>query len=140
MNRTRRPPDVHESPAPPPNRSRLAPHRPRTLRRHRRIVIERQEPRRLEIRELIVIDRPEERRRRPREKQQRQRNHDEQNVHAASAVGSIGRAGPRAGRSTAARPIRIAFRTTTSELTDIPSAASSGGTKPSAASGTAAKL
>src|SRR5690606_36228669 len=109
-------------------------------RRRRRIVVERHEARRLHIRELVVIHGPEERGGRAREKQQRQRNHDEQNVHAAPAAGKTHCSGRRAPRSTFARPILIAFSTTTSELIDIPSAASSGGTKPSAASGTAARL
>src|SRR5690606_26590422 len=118
-------------------------------RRPRRIVIERQQARRVHIGELVVIDGPEERRDGAREQHERQRNHDEQHVHAAgtSNVVTPSRSVPIGAalsawrsRRSIARPMRIAFSTTTSELTDMPSAARSGGTKPSAASGTAAML
>src|SRR5690606_1084571 len=118
-------------------------------RRSPRIGPDRQQARRLHIGELIVIDRPEERGGRPDEQHERQRNHDQDHVHAAGTSnvetpfrsGAIGAAASeRASPCPTPRPIRIAFSTTTSELKDMPSAASNGGTKPSAASGTAATL
>src|SRR5690606_4581036 len=118
-------------------------------RRTRWIVIERQQARRLHIGELVVNDRPEERRDGAGEQPERQRKHDKQAVHAAGTSNVVApfRSVPIGAalsacrsRRSIPRPMRIAFSTTTSELTDMPSAASSGGTKPSAASGTAAML
>src|SRR5690606_12351011 len=105
-----------------------------------RAVVEGQQRGSVHVVELIVVDGPEESRRGADEQQQRQWNHDQQNVHAASAMWAT--RAPPAGTATPAsklessrptRPIRMALSTTTSELNDMPSAASHGGTKPSAA-------
>ena len=106
-------------------------------------VVERQQPRSIQVVELIVIDRPEEHPHRACQEQQRQRDQQQQDVHAAAARGEGSRGQllrdvVRARRTP--RPMRSAFRMTPSELSDMPSAASHGGTKPSAASGTAARL
>src|SRR5690606_35464412 len=90
--------------------------------------------------ELIVVDRPEERDAAGDDEQQGDRNQDEQDGHAApcSSAGD-GTACPRRPGETR-RPMRMAFSTTSSELKDMPRAAAHGGTKPNAASGTAARL
>ncbi len=111
-------------------------------RRHRRIIIERQQPRRLHVVELIVIDRPEEESRGSQQQDDGQTQHDQHDVHAAAAPcptsADLALARRRIRRTS--RPMRSAFRMTTRELSDMPSAASHGGTKPSAAAGTAARL
>src|SRR5262249_18815460 len=116
---------------------------------------DRQERSRLHVVELTVVYRPEEGDACTDENQDRQRNQEHEAVHVDARLGDAARAATArrwrnasgttaaALRSTAAevtRPMRIAFSTTTSELADMPIAASQGGTKPSAASGTAARL
>src|SRR5690606_23633853 len=104
-----------------------------------RRVLERKQGRSIHVVELIVVDGPEERGRRADQQDERQRDHHEQRVHAVPAARMA--ASPRVrGSGSSAAPIRIAFRTTTIELIDMPSAASHGGTNPSAASGIAARL
>src|SRR6185503_5685684 len=78
----------------------------------------------IEILELPGVDRPEQRPHGHAQQHQAQRDQHEQNVHSSAFA--------------AAR--RRALSTTTSELTDIPIAASHGGTRSNAARGTAARL
>lgn len=84
----------------------------------------------VQIVELLVVDRPEEHRHCNQQTKQGQRNQDQQDIHACMASDA----------PAPARPTRSALSTTASELSDIPMAASHGGTKPNAANGTAHRL
>src|SRR5689334_11937298 len=90
-----------------------------------------------------MVDRPEQRDAGADDEQRRQWNQEQKAVHADARCGTTGRFGIRAisaSRFSLARPMRSAFSTTTSELADMPMAASQGETRPSAASGAAARL
>ena len=83
----------------------------------------------LQIIELTIVKRPNENRSNDQNQHQAQANQQPEDTHRASA-----------GSAAGAAYNRKLFATTTSELKDMPMAASHGGTKPAAAAGTARTL
>src|SRR5690606_19177437 len=101
--------------------------------RCRRLVQQGHQPGRIQIIELVVIDRPEKGDAGTDQEQDGQGDHDDEDAHAPTPTVACSASRLRIGW----RPIRRALSTTNSELADMPIAASHGGTKPSAANGTA---
>ena len=106
--------------------------------RGRRFVAQGIPRRRFEIIELAVACRPEERPAGQDNQREAQRHKDQQYAHGAPAS-TAGELGQGCLRSRFGN-MRALFRMTATELIDIPAAASQGGTNPSAASGSEAKL
>src|SRR6185437_1495794 len=106
----------------------------------RRIVHQRQYRGTVEVVELLVVHRPEEQCHRHHDHQQGHRDQYQQDVHADTVAALPEPDRPGVASSERSRPTRSALSTTSSELSDMPMAASHGGTRPTAANGTAKRL
>jgi len=110
-------------------------------RRGRTVIVEQDlQCRGVEVIELPAAHRPEERPHRYPEQYECQRNQEIETAHALSAAASSRDAVGAADFPDGDRMSRMAFITTRSELSDMPSAAIQGCSRPLAASGTAIRL